>query len=144
MTNSARPRVAVTRSSEMLQSKQGLQNIAGVSAEVSGSRGLWLGMIRIPPRARANAHMHEAHETAIYVLQGAGEMWFGDALQEHITFSAGDFVYIPAGVPHVPSNPSATDEIVGIAARTDPNEQESVILIPELERFLEARTQGDE
>ncbi len=111
---------------------------------MSGSRGLWLGMIRIPPGGRANAHMHEDHETAIYVLQGAGEMWFGDELQEHITFSAGDFVYIPAGVPHVPSNPSPTDEIVGIAARTDPNEQESVVLMPELERFLSARQQAAE
>ena len=141
MTNPTPPRVAVTRSSEALQSKQGLQNIDGVSAEMSGSQGLWLGMIRIPPGGCANAHMHEDHETAIYVLQGAGEMWFGDELQEHITFSAGDFVYIPAGVPHVPSNPSATDEVVGIAARTDPNEQESVILMPKLERFMGAHNQ---
>lgn len=48
MTNPAPSRVVVTRSSEALQRKQGLQNIAGVSAEVSGSQGLWLGMIRIP------------------------------------------------------------------------------------------------
>lgn len=136
MSNPAAPRVAVTRSGETLKSKQGLQTIDGVSAELSGSRGLWLGMIRIPPGGRADPHMHEEHETAIYVLQGAGEMWFGDELDEHITFSAGDFVFIPAGVPHVPANPGAADEIVGIAARTDPNEQESVVLMPELERFL--------
>ena len=127
------PKVAVTHSSEILRSKQGLQNIDGVSAEMTGSQALWLGMIRIPPGARANAHLHEAHETAIYVLQGTGEMWYGDELQEHIAFTAGDFLYIPAGVPHVPSNPSPTDEIVGIAARTDPNEQESVVMRPDLE-----------
>lgn len=144
MTSSARPTVAVTRSSDALRSKQGLKTIDGVSAEVSGSQGLWLGVIRIPPGARANAHMHEAHETAIYVLQGAGEMWFGDELQEHVTFSAGDFLYIPAGVPHMPSNPSPADEVIGIAARTDPNEQESVVLLPELERFVGMQTQGDE
>lgn len=139
MTHSARPTVSVTRSSAVLQSKQGLQNVDGVSAEQSGSTGLWLGIIRIPPGARANAHFHERHETAIYVLEGAGEMWFGDELQDHVTFTAGDFLYIPAGVPHVPANPSPTDPIIGIAARTDPNEQESVVLTPELERFLPAR-----
>ena len=63
-------------------------------------------------------------------------MWYGDELQEHVTLSAGDFLYIPAGVPHVPYNLSQTEEIIGVAARTDPNEQESAVLMPELERFL--------
>jgi uncharacterized RmlC-like cupin family protein len=130
------PVVSVTRSGDLIQSKQGLQNIDGVSAEASGSQGLWMGMIRIPPGARAHPHLHEDHETAIYVLEGEGEMWYGDQMEEHITFAAGDFMYIPAGVPHAPSNPSTMHFIVGIAARTDPNEQESVVLKPELVRFL--------
>lgn len=130
------PVVSVTRSGDLMLSKQGLQNIDGVSAEASGSQGLWMGMIRIPQGARAHPHLHEEHETAIYVLEGEGEMWFGDELQEHMTFGHGDFIYIPAGVPHAPSNPSTTHFIVGIAARTDPNEQESVVLKPELARFL--------
>lgn len=46
---------------------------------------------------------------------------------------AGDFVYIPAGVPHLPGNPSATEPAVAVVARTDPNEQESVVLLPELD-----------
>ena len=41
---------------------------------------------------------------------------------------AGDFVYIPAGVPHQPYNP--TDQPVrAVIARTDPNEQERAILL---------------
>jgi len=39
---------------------------------------------------------------------------------------AGDFLYIPADLPHKPINLSDTDEAVAIVARTDPNEQESV------------------
>ena len=141
MANPTQPRVAVTRSSGASQTKLGPQNVSGVSAEMCGSRGLWLGMIRVPPGARANAPMHEARETALYVLQGAGEIWIGDELQEHIPFGAGDFVYIPASVP---SDPSATDEIVGIAAHTDPNEQKGVVLIPELQRFLDTPSESDE
>ncbi len=45
----------------------------------------------------------------------------------------GAFFYIPADVPHLPYNPSTTEEVVAIIARTDPNEQESVVLLPELE-----------
>jgi uncharacterized RmlC-like cupin family protein len=45
----------------------------------------------------------------------------------------GDFFYIPADVPHLPYNPSTTETVVAVIARTDPNEQESVMLLPELE-----------
>ena len=45
----------------------------------------------------------------------------------------GDFFYIPADVPHLPYNPSATETVRAVIARTDPNEQESVRLMPELE-----------
>ena len=41
---------------------------------------------------------------------------------------AGDLIYIPAGVPHQPYNP--TDRPVrAIIARTDPNEQDGVVLL---------------
>ena len=46
---------------------------------------------------------------------------------------AGDFVYIPPGVPHVPVNTSNTVWARAVVARTDPNEQESVELLPHLD-----------
>lgn len=39
-----------------------------------------------------------------------------------------DFCYIPAGVPHQPYNP-AGKPVRAVIARTDPNEQESVVLL---------------
>jgi uncharacterized RmlC-like cupin family protein len=44
--------------------------------------------------------------------------------------------YIPAGVPHLPANLS-DKPASAVIARTDPNEQESVVLMPELEQFVE-------
>jgi uncharacterized RmlC-like cupin family protein len=41
---------------------------------------------------------------------------------------AGEYLYIPAGVPHLPYNPSSNEPCTAILARTDPNEQESIIL----------------
>jgi uncharacterized RmlC-like cupin family protein len=90
-------------------------------------------MVTIPPGGRANAHLHESHETAIYVPGGVAEMWFGERLSEHLTVGAGDYLFIPAGVPHLPANPSDTEPVVADLARTDPNEQESVVLLPELD-----------
>jgi uncharacterized RmlC-like cupin family protein len=54
----------------------------------------------------------------------------GDGLAHHDVLRAGDFVHIPAGVPHLSGNPSATEPTVAVVARTDPNEQESVVLLP--------------
>ena len=60
----------------------------------------------MPPGARAKAHLHESHETAIYVLAGEVDTWYGDELEHHILVKAGDLFYIPAGVPHLPANRS--------------------------------------
>lgn len=118
---------------ESYTGKQGLDYTVGISAESCGSRALHLQLVTIPPGGRASAHKHATHETAIYVLRGEGAMWYGDRLQHHMVGRAGDFLYIPADVPHLAYNASSTDEVVAVIARTDPNEQESVVLLPELD-----------
>jgi uncharacterized RmlC-like cupin family protein len=122
----------VVRPQATYEGKQGLDYFAGVSSETVGSTGLCMHMVTIPPGVRANAHLHENHETAIYMLRGTAEMWYGDGLREHLTVKEGEYLYIPAGVPHLPYNPSQTETAIGVLARTDPNEQESVVLLPAL------------
>lgn len=89
-------------------------------------------MLVMPPGVRAKAHYHESHETAIYMLEGEAEMLHGFALEHCTKVKAGDYIYIPAGEPHLPYNPTDA-RAVAVIARTDPNEQESVVLCPELE-----------
>jgi uncharacterized RmlC-like cupin family protein len=76
---------------------------------------------------------HETHKTAIYALSGEGAMHYGDRLEQHLIARAGDFVYTPSNVPHSPYNLSQTEPCLAIISRTDPNEQESVVLLPELD-----------
>lgn len=102
-------------------------------AAAAGARGLCLHLLEIPPGGRARAHLHENHETAIYVLSGKSQMWYGPDLSEHTFVCAGEFCYIPAGMPHLPANVSATKLCVAVIARTDPSEQESVVLLPHLD-----------
>jgi uncharacterized RmlC-like cupin family protein len=90
-------------------------------------------IVTIPPGARAKAHKHKAHETAIYALTGVSHVWHGDQLEHHTIVLPGDFLYIPADVPHLPYNPSNAEPVVALIARTDSNEQESVDLLPELD-----------
>jgi len=87
----------------------------------------------MPPGSRTKAQFHDAHETAFYVLSGECDLWFGEDLQEHEIARAGDYIYIPAGVSHVAVNRSQTEPFVVVGGRTDPSEQESVRLQPELD-----------
>jgi uncharacterized RmlC-like cupin family protein len=123
----------VVRAGASQEGKQGLTYFAGVSAENVGSRAICMQLLTIPPGGQAKPHLHAGHETALYVLQGRAEMRYGEGLNERLVVEAGDFLYIPAGMPHAPANLSSTEPCVAIAARTDPNEQESVVLLPELE-----------
>jgi len=113
--------------------KQGFSYAPAISAETVRSSAIHMQLLTIPPGGRAKAHKHEAHETAIYVLSGEGAMYYGDRLEHHLVSRAGDFVYIPANVPHLPYNASQTEPCVAVISRTDPNEQESVALLPELD-----------
>ncbi len=125
----------VIRSSGTYDGKQGFSYFEGISTETVGSRGVCMHLLTIPPGGRAKAHLHESHETAIYVLSGEAETWFGENLSEHLTVRAGEFLYIPAGMPHLPAN-LGSESCTAVIARTDPNEQESVVLLPELEKFV--------
>ena len=60
-------------------------------------------------------------------------MWYGETLEQHFVARAGDFLYIPASMPHQPYNPSEVESCIAVVARTDPNEQESVVMRPELD-----------
>ena len=99
-------------------------------------------LLTIPPGGRAKAHLHESHETAIYVISGEADIWYGDRLEDHVVVNAGEFFYIPAGVPHLPANLSDRPT-TAVIARTDPNEQESVVLRPDLDALVaEPRRRG--
>ena len=115
--------------------KQGLTYAVGISAESVGSVALHTQLLTIPPRGRAHAHRHRDHETAIYGLKGGSHVWHGDQLEHHSIVKEGDFFYIPADVPHLPYNPSESETITAVIARTDLNEQERVELLPELDHI---------
>jgi uncharacterized RmlC-like cupin family protein len=124
----------VVRAEAEVTGKQGHLYARGISAQSVGARGIHLQIVRMPPGGRAKAHKHEGHETAIHVLSGESGMWYGDRLEQHLVAKAGDFLYIPANMPHLPYNLSDTESVVAVIARTDPNDQESVVLMPDLDK----------
>ncbi|RWH73979.1 MAG: cupin domain-containing protein [Mesorhizobium sp.] len=130
-----KPTCHLIRPESSYEGKQGLSYFTGIATETVGSTGICMHLLTMPPGARAKAHMHESHETAIYVLSGEVHTWYGDRLEQQIVVKAGDLFYIPAGVPHLPANLSDSPASA-VIARTDPNEQESVVLLPELDGLV--------
>jgi uncharacterized RmlC-like cupin family protein len=135
MPKSERPVCQVVQASPSVMGKQELSYNVGISAESTGARGIHMQIVTIPAGGRAKAHKHADHETAIYALRGVSHVWHGEQLEHHSIVKPGDFFFIPADVPHLPYNPSKTEEVVALIARTDPNEQESVVLLSELDNI---------
>ncbi|MFI0849333.1 cupin domain-containing protein [Mesorhizobium sp. IMUNJ 23232] len=130
------------RGGKQFRGRQGLDYFAGISAETVGSEGICMHLLTMPPGATAKAHYHQAHETAIYMLEGVIEVAHGPNLERVDRGQAGDFVYIPAGVPHQPRNP--TGQVAkALIARTDPKEQESVVLLTEEEATMRPHMRED-
>jgi uncharacterized RmlC-like cupin family protein len=133
------PTCRVVRAGAEFAAKQGHLLASGISAQSAGASKIHLQIATIPPGTWAKAHMHADHETALYVLSGESGMWYGKTLEQHLTVPAGDFLYIPANMPHLPYNPSESENCVAVIARTDPAEQESVVLLPGLDAVHETR-----
>ena len=126
---------AVIRACDNVTGKQGLSFKPGISAQSVGATGIYLELLTIPPGARAKAHKHLSHETAIYMISGEATTYYGERLENKVETRAGDFVYVGANVPHLPVN-TGSGPAVAIVARTDPNEQESVELLPHLDALV--------
>ncbi|MEU1819388.1 cupin domain-containing protein [Streptomyces roseifaciens] len=110
---------------------------AGISAQSAGAKALCLHRLVMPAGTRGRPHLHEGHESAIFIQSGQVEVWHGEGLAEHLVLHAGDYLHIPADTPHMPVN-NSDEDMVCLVARTDPDEQEGVRLL-ELPDWLETR-----
>ena len=125
----------VVRGSESFTSAQGARYAPGISAETVGAESLFLGLITLPAGERTKAHTHR-HETAHYMLSGGEvELWTGERLQHRCCARPGDYLFIPAGMPHVAVN-RGSEPAVFVGARGEASTRESVTMLPELDGLV--------
>ena len=85
---------------------------------------------------RSKLKVARTHESAFYLLSGeAVELCTGARLEHRETAHAGDYLFIPANVPHVAVN-RGTTAAVFIGVRNEPTAQESVVMLPELDGLV--------
>jgi uncharacterized RmlC-like cupin family protein len=125
--------VVVLRPRTIDRAKQDLDAYFGVNEVSAGSRGLSMLVTMLGPGRCTNAHYHVDSETAIYGVSGNARMFYGEKLENFVDVGAGDFIYIPPFCPHKTYNLSHTADAVFVTARTDPFEQERVVVTPEVD-----------
>jgi uncharacterized RmlC-like cupin family protein len=111
--------------------RQHLPVVFGISGATAGATGLSLQLTEFPPAGQSNAHLHVGHETAIYAVSGAVELFYGERLERSVVVTEGSFCFIPPGLPHKAYNLSETESALFVTARNDPVDQEHVVVTPE-------------
>src|SRR5690348_4822245 len=102
-------RVLSIRPDTAITTLQRLPYFVGISGATVGAQGLAMHLVVIPPGARSEPHLHVGYETGIYVLEGEVLTRWGQQLEQEVVSRAGEFLFIPAGVPHEAINLSATN-----------------------------------
>jgi uncharacterized RmlC-like cupin family protein len=114
---------------------QGLTYVAGITAASAGSRAICMTVVELPPGARARTHLHRGIETAVHVLEGETGMYFGERLGEHLVARAGEYIFVPADMPHLVFNQSGAP-CRAVVAHSAPDDQQGIVLLPELDALV--------
>jgi uncharacterized RmlC-like cupin family protein len=67
---------------------------------------MWGGLFLVEPGARTGIHHHGEQNTIAYILSGTSYIRWGDRGEYNATARAGDFLFVPAWLPHQEINPS--------------------------------------
>ena len=126
----------VIRQGDSYVGRQGFTYLAGLTGATAGSTALCMTVLTLPDGARAKTHLHQDIETAVYVLEGEAEMYFGDRLEHRLQARAGEYVYIPAGTPHLVLNRSGAS-CRALVAHSAADDQAGIVLRADLDTLIE-------
>jgi uncharacterized RmlC-like cupin family protein len=93
------------QSPETLQTSGSLR-LSAISAMHNVSSSLWAGTFVVEPSAKTGIHHHGKQETVVYVLEGEALVRWGSDGENAATVRAGDFLHVPAWLPHQELNAS--------------------------------------
>jgi uncharacterized RmlC-like cupin family protein len=129
------PTCKVIRPGESYVGQQGFTYLAGLTGASAGSKALCMTVLTLPDGARAKTHLHQAIETAVYIIEGEADMYFGDRLEHLLHARAGEYVYIPADMPHLVLNRSGAP-CRALVAHSAADDQAGIVLLPDLDTLV--------
>jgi uncharacterized RmlC-like cupin family protein len=100
------------------QQTPGSERQAAIAPQLGIESTLWAGLFEVKPGARTGIHHHGAQQTVAYVLSGVCEVRWGANGEFTASAEAGDFIHIPALLPHMEINPSASQSFRWVVVRS--------------------------
>ena len=86
----------------------GSQRRAAIAPSLGIASTIWGGMFEVEPGLRTGVHHHGEQDTIAYVLSGICDIRWGAKGEFSARAKAGDFIHVPAFLPHMEINPSKT------------------------------------
>jgi uncharacterized RmlC-like cupin family protein len=96
----------------------GSQRFAAIHSGAGTESPMWGGLFRVEAGARTGIHHHGELHTIAYVLSGTSYVRWGERGEFNATLHAGDFLYVPAWLPHQEINPSSDVPFQWIVVRS--------------------------
>jgi len=98
----------------------GSERRAAVAPQLGIVSALWGGMFEVEPGARTGIHHHGEQQTIAYVLSGMCKVRWGAKGEYSASATAGDFIHVPAFLPHMEINPSNIEPFRWVVVRSTP------------------------
>ena len=96
----------------------GSVRLAAVAPQLGVQSALWAGLFAVDPGARTGIHHHGEQQTIAYVLSGVCEVRWGARGEYAALAKAGDFIHVPAFLPHMEINPSDSEPFHWVVVRS--------------------------
>ena len=98
----------------------GSKRTAAIYPEMVAGSPMWGGLFRVEPGARTGIHHHGEQNTIVYLLSGTSYVRWGERGEFNATAHAGDFLFVPAWLPHQEINPSPDEPFHWVVVRSTP------------------------
>src|ERR1700681_2146982 len=96
----------------------GSERRAAIAPALGIASAIWGGLFVVTPGSRTGIHHHGEQETIAYVLSGICEIRWGNTGESVARATAGDFIHVPAFLPHMEINPSKTEPFRWVVVRS--------------------------
>jgi uncharacterized RmlC-like cupin family protein len=96
----------------------GSERRAAITPALGIRSTIWGGLFDVAPGSRTGIHHHGAQETIAYVLCGVCEIRWGENGESTARATAGDFIHVPAYLPHMEINPSTREPFRWVVVRS--------------------------
>ena len=98
----------------------GSKRVAAIPGRSAFDSTMWGGLFFVEPKSQTAIHHHGTQETIVHVLEGQALIRWGERGEFEAIAKRGDFIHVPAFLPHQETNPSDSITFSWVVVRSTP------------------------